>query len=180
MSTATIRVWDPFIRLFHWSLVASFAIAWLTAEEWQGLHEWAGYAAAALVAFRLLWGLVGTRYARFAQFVYAPGTVARYAGAMLRGKERRYLGHNPAGGMMILALLATLLGTAATGWMYTLDAFWGVEWVEETHELLANLMLALVAAHVAGVVLASLRHGENLVSAMIAGRKRGPEPNDVS
>lgn len=180
MSTATIRVWDPFVRLFHWSLVASFAIAWLTTEEWQGLHEWAGYAAAALVAFRLLWGLVGTRYARFAQFIYAPPTVARYAGAMLRGKERRYLGHNPAGGVMILALLATLLGTAATGWMYTLDTFWGVEWVEETHELLANVMLALVAAHVAGVALASLRHGENLVSAMIAGRKRAPEPNDVS
>lgn len=176
----TVKVWDPVVRLFHWSLVVSFAVAWLTADEWDNLHEWAGYAAAALIGFRLMWGLIGPRYARFSQFVRSPGDVAAYVGATLKGKEPRYLGHNPAGSLMILGLIVAMAGTAATGWMMTLNAFWGAEWVEETHEVLANLMLFMVAAHVAGVIFASLRHKENLVRAMINGHKRAPEPSDVS
>jgi cytochrome b len=174
------RVWDLAVRLFHWSLVASFAIAWISAEEWQDLHLWAGYAAAALVAFRLVWGLAGTRYARFRQFVRRPRVVVAYLRDVLSGREARYLGHNPAGGAMILALLLALAGLCLTGWLYTTDAYWGVEWVEETHELLANLLLALVGLHVLGVLLASLRHRENLVRAMITGRKRPAAPGDVA
>jgi cytochrome b len=176
----TIRVWDPFVRMFHWGLVASFAVAWLTAESLEGLHYWAGYTAAALIGFRLLWGLVGPRYARFGQFVRSPGTVVRHAGAMLRGREPRYLGHNPAGGLMIVGLIVAMAGTALTGWVATLDVFWAGHWVKESHEALADLMLALVIAHLAGVVFASLRHRENLVRAMITGRKRAPATTDIA
>lgn len=178
--TATVKVWDPLVRVFHWSLVLSFAVAWISADEWKDLHEWAGYAAGALIAFRLVWGLVGPRYARFSQFVRKPSTVAGYLKDMGKGHERRYIGHNPAGGLMILALIASMAGLALTGWMTTTDAYWGVAWVKETHETLANLMLALVGLHVAGAVLASLRHGENLVRAMLTGRKRAPAAGDVA
>ena len=175
-----VRIWDPLVRVFHWSLVASFAIAWISAEEWNDLHQWAGYAAGALIGFRLLWGLVGTRYARFAQFVRAPGTVIAYLKDILTGRERRYLGHNPAGGMMIVALMLCMAALCVTGWLYTTDAFWGEEWVEETHELLANLLLALVGLHVAGVLVAGFRHRENLVRAMVTGRKRAPGTGDIA
>jgi len=177
---ATVNVWDPVVRIFHWSLVASFAVAWLSGDELARLHIWAGYAAAALVAFRLVWGLAGGRYARFSQFVRAPAAVAGYVGDILRGRERRYLGHNPAGGVMIVALIAGLIGVSVTGWMATTDAYWGVKWVEETHEALANLLLLLVGLHVAGVAVASLRHHENLVRAMITGRKRRPAAEDIA
>lgn len=175
-----VRVWDPLVRIFHWSLAAGFLVAWLSAEEWEALHLWAGYAAAGLVAFRLLWGLVGPRSARFGQFVKAPAGVRAYLGAMLRGRERRHLGHNPAGGAMIVALLGGLAGLCLTGWLYTTDAFWGVEWVEAAHETLANLLLALVGLHLAGVLWASLRHRENLARAMVTGRKRAAGPGDVA
>lgn len=176
----TVRVWDPLLRLFHWSLVASFAVAWLSADEWDDLHEWAGYAAASLIGFRLVWGLIGPRYARFRQFVRSPATVLGYLVAVLQGREARHIGHNPAGGMMIVGLVLAMAGTAFTGWLYTLDAFWGVDWVEETHEFLANLMLIMVLVHVAGVIHGSLRHKENLARAMVTGRKRAPEPGDVA
>ena len=112
-----VRVWDPLVRVFHWGLVAAFATAWLTADELQPVHEFAGYTVAGLVAFRLVWGLVGSRYARFAQFLKGPGETLAYLGDMTRGRERRYLGHNPAGAAMVVALLVTLSGTAFTGWL---------------------------------------------------------------
>lgn len=177
---ATVKIWDPLVRAFHWCLVASFAIAWMSAEEWNDLHQWAGYAAGALITLRLVWGLVGTRHARFAQFVRSPSTVATYLRDILAGRERRYLGHNPAGGAMILALMGCMAALCVTGWLYTTDAFWGEEWVEETHEFLANFLLGLVGLHVGGVLLAGIRHRENLVRAMLTGRKRAPGPGDVA
>ncbi len=174
----TVRVWDPLVRLFHWSLVLSFALAWVSADEWDALHIWAGYTASALIAFRLVWGLIGPRYARFPQFLHGPGTVAAYLKDLMSGRERRYLGHNPAGGAMILLLVVSLAALCLTGWMYTLDMFWGEDWVEELHEALANFLLFLVGLHLAGVVLASLKHHENLVRAMITGRKRAPAAGD--
>lgn len=200
----TLRVWDPLVRVLHWSLVAAFATAWLTADEIQPVHEIAGYTVAGLVAFRLVWGLVGGRYARFSGFVRGPGATLGYLGDMLRGKERRYLGHNPAGAAMIVALLMTLSGTAFTGWVMVDEARVamlpampalvspamadddereygeGGEALEEVHEVLANLMLLLVALHVGGVVLASFRHRENLARAMVTGTKRAPAPGDVA
>jgi cytochrome b len=177
---ATVKIWDPFVRMFHWSLVASFAVAWLSAEEWRALHEWAGYAAGSLIALRLVWGIVGTRYAKFRQFVRSPAAIAAYVRDIVTGREARYLGHNPAGGLMIVALIATLASVAVTGWMMTTDAYWGVDWVEHVHEALASVMLALVGIHVLGVGVASLRHRENLVAAMISGRKRSPGAADIT
>ena len=179
MERAGVKVWDPFVRLFHWSLVAGFALAWLSAEESRSLHEYLGYAVAGLVLARVLWGFVGSRHARFSDFLRPPRAVLAYLGDIARRREARYLGHNPAGAAMIVALLVAIGGTALSGWLYTTDRFWGVEWVEEAHELLAHLTLALVALHVAGVALASRRHAENLVRAMIDGRKRAAAGDDV-
>ncbi|MCF8466571.1 MAG: cytochrome b/b6 domain-containing protein [Sneathiella sp.] len=179
-STPTVKVWDPVIRVFHWSLVAAFIVAWLTGDELEILHEIAGYVILGLVAVRLLWGVVGPRYARFAQFVPSVRGFIKYLKEILTGRERRYLGHNPAGGVMVLALIIALIATGVSGWMMTLDMFWGTESVEEFHEVMANLILLLIGLHVAGVIFASLRHGENLVRAMINGRKRQPAKEDAS
>jgi cytochrome b len=177
---ATTRVWDPFVRVFHWSLVASFALAWISGDDWKSLHIWAGYATAALIAMRLVWGVVGTPYARFSQFVRSPLVVAGYLRDVATGREARHLGHNPVGGAMIVALLATLIGLCASGWLLTTDAFWGSALMEDIHETLANLALLLVGLHIAGVVFASLRHHENLVRSMFTGKKRVPEPGDFA
>lgn len=176
----TERIWDPAVRAFHWGLATSILVAWLTSDEWKSAHIWMGYVAAALVAFRILWGFIGTSHARFQSFLKSPAAIARYLAAMASGREQRYLGHNPAGGAMIVALLTSVALLGLTGWMQTLDRFWGDEWLEELHELLANGLLVLIAMHVAGVLLASWRHGENLVLGMISGRKRAAEAADVS
>lgn len=180
MTSATVKVWDPLLRLFHWSLVTSFAVAWLTSDDVKDIHEWAGYAAAALVAFRIVYGLVGPHYARFGQFIRGPLATATYARDAISRRERRYLGHNPMGAVMVMALLAMIAAMALTGWLMSTDAYWGIEWLEELHETLANVLLGLVALHIAGVVLASFRHRENLVRAMITGYKRSPLPDDIA
>lgn len=168
----TVRVWDPFVRLFHWSLVGLFATAWLTGDEVQWVHEPVGYVIGGLVAARVLWGLFGSRHARFRDFIYRPATVTGFLRDSLKGRAKRYIGHNPAGGMMVIALILTIAGICTTGYMQTTDMWWGVRWVKEVHETLATLALVLVGLHVAGVVFASWEHRENLVKAMITGRKR--------
>lgn len=179
MNGERVKVWDPLVRVFHWSLVAGVALAWLTSDQGRSLHEPIGYAVIALVAVRLAWGAVGSRYARFAQFVRAPATVLDYAQRMLRGAAPRHVGHNPLGGWMVLLLLATLAAVAASGWMMTLDAYFGEEWLEQVHEALATGLLGLVALHVTGAVITGMKHGENLVRAMVTGVKRAPAPGDV-
>lgn len=174
------RIWDPFVRIFHWSLVTSFLVAWLTHEGELGwIHQWAGYTAGALVLMRLVWGVVGTRYARFGQFVRHPATVKSYLRAIATGNEARYLGHNPAGGAMVVALMLGMLATAFTGWMMTTNAYYGVDWVQELHSLCAHGLLLLVGLHFCGVLLASWRHEENLILAMVTGWKRAPGPHDI-
>lgn len=180
MPPETVRVWDPLVRLFHWSLVGLFAFAFLTGDEWESAHIWAGYAIAALLGFRLIWGIAGPREARFVSFFYRPRTVLGFLKDTARLRARRYLGHNPAGGAMVMALLATIATIAGTGFMMTTDMFWGVGWVKDAHEIAANFALVLIALHVAGVVLASFEHGENLVRAMVTGRKRAPAGDDVA
>jgi cytochrome b len=152
--------------------VASFAIAWISGDDWRSLHLWAGYAAAALVAFRLLWGFIGTPYARFNHFVHGPLTTLGYLGDILRGRERRYLGHNPAGGAMIVVLLTLMAGLCLTGYLSITDAFWGEEWLEDLHGGLANVLLAAVFLHIGGVIFSSFRHKENLIASMFTGEKR--------
>lgn len=167
-----VKVWDPIVRLFHWSLVIAFTVAWLTGDELKRIHEWAGYTIVGLLVIRIIWGLAGTPHARFGNFLYRPSTVMSFLLDTARFRAKRYLGHNPAGGAMIVALLTTLSATTATGIMMTSDAYWGVKWVEDVHKLAANVALVLVGLHLAGVFAASVEHRENLVRAMITGRKR--------
>lgn len=169
---ATVKVWDPFVRVFHWSLVTFFAISFVTGDEVEWLHLVAGYSIAGLVAMRLVWGFIGPRHARFAYFVKGPYEVATFLKQSVRLEAPRHIGHNPAGGMMIVALLAGLVGLSITGFLMTTDAFWGSKMMEEIHEVLANGMLLLIGLHVLGVVVASVEHGENLVKSMFTGRKR--------
>ena len=179
-TTPMVKVWDPLQRGFHWLLLVMIATCWLTGDDGpKTLHQASGYVAGGLIAFRLVWGVVGSRHARFADFVRGPRAVLAYLAALWRGEEARHLGHNPAGGAMIVALLAVVGTTALTGWLQTTDAFWGSELMEEIHETAATLILVLVALHLGGVILASLRHGENLVRAMIDGRKRPATPGDI-
>jgi cytochrome b len=171
---ARTLVWDAPVRVFHWLMVASFAVAWLTSdsERWQLVHVTAGYTMAGLVAFRVLWGLVGTRHARFTDFVRSPWTALDYLVSLADRRPQHHAGHNPAGGLAILALLALAALTAATGWA-NYDELAG-HWMEEVHEVLADTMLGLVVVHVAAVILGSVLHRENLVAAMIHGRKPVP------
>ncbi|MCZ0963342.1 cytochrome b/b6 domain-containing protein [Paracoccus benzoatiresistens] len=176
--TDRVRVWDGFVRLFHWSLVGLIAGTWLTAEGPKLWHERMGYVIAALILARLVWGLVGPRHARFGDFVRGPGTVVAYLRALRAGCEPRYLGHNPAGGAMIVALLLAVSGTVLTGWLQTTDAFWGSSTMGDVHEALATLILVLAGIHVLGVMVESLRHRENLVWSMLTGTKRPLAAND--
>jgi cytochrome b len=171
-----ILVWDAPVRVFHWLMVLGFAGAWVTgdSERWRLLHVTLGYTLAGLVVFRLLWGLFGTRHARFASFVRGPGAALRYLGSVLRGHPEHHTGHNPAGALAIVALLALTLVAVASGWA-TENGF---EALEDVHEGAVNLMLALVFVHVAAVLASSWLHRENLVRAMITGKKRG-EPRDA-
>lgn len=205
-------VWDPLVRIFHWSLVTTFTIAYLTGDEESQVHVYAGYTVIGLVLFRLLWGFIGTRHARFKDFMYRPATVFSYAKEVLTGKPKRYLGHNPLAGIMILLLLGSLLTTGITGYLLLgadakhnqpavtasasapvpgksasgiiapvladssvaekhggHDEYEGP--LKEIHEFFANFTLFLVFLHIAGVILSSLQHKENLVRAMITGRK---------
>ena len=172
---ATVKVWDPFVRIFHWSLAALFAAAFVTGDEVEWLHVRIGYAIVALVALRLLWGVIGPRHARFASFVRRPRAVLGYLRDVALLRAPRHFGHNPAGGAMIVALLALLSVTGLTGYLMTTDAFWGSKALEAVHEAFANLTIAAVALHVLGVLVASFVHRENLVRAMFTGRKRAAD-----
>jgi cytochrome b len=167
-----VRVWDPVVRIFHWSLVGLFAFSYFTGDEWKRAHIYSGYAIIGLLAIRLIWGFVGSRHARFTDFVRGPRTVLGFLRDSLFMRARRYIGHNPAGGAMVIALLLFISGIVTTGYMMTTDAYWGIEWVEDTHKILVYATLGLVVLHVCGVVLGSVEHKENLVRAMLTGRKR--------
>lgn len=205
-----VGVWDPVVRVGHWTVVVAFTVAYIVEDELLTVHVWAGYIVGATVAFRLVWGFVGSQRARFSDFVYRPRTVIAYLSDLVRFRARRYLGHSPAGGVMVIALLAMLAGTVITGLMtYAADKKAGPlaplyaageppgpqdrvrsdqgetrdgeeSAIGELHDLFANLTLILIVLHVLGVALASIVHRENLVVAMITGRKRagddGPRP----
>ena len=202
-----IKVWDIAVRVFHWSLVITFFVAYLSGDEESVLHAYAGYGVLALVAFRIVWGLVGTKYARFTDFVYGRAETLRYARSLIASKPLHYIGHNPLGGWMVVALLLGLLGAGwsglevygkqghgplaqvETGVVSSAmandddeahggkeDKAEGEKLWEEIHETLSNLTLFLVFLHVAGVLVASAMHRENLVRAMITGYKKRQAP----
>lgn len=232
MDTGEKTIWDAGVRTFHWSLVICFITAYLTGEEDSDLHVYAGYAIIGLLAFRILWGFVGTKHARFADFIYSPRRVIAYLQGLLKRDVEHYDGHNPAGGMMIIAMLLCLIATSYTGLKTygaegygplandttrTIGAFIpsayadsdedeedddddneyeqarhqtdrhsnaftrdhgkrehddeSEDYWEEWHEFFASLMMLLIILHIMGVVVSSRVHGENLVRAMITGKK---------
>jgi cytochrome b len=196
----SIKVWDPLVRVFHWSLALVFAAAYLTGENESRWHEPLGYAVLGLVAVRAVWGFIGSEHARFRDFVFQPAVVLGYARDVLAGRSQRYLGHNPLGGIMIVALLLSLLGAGVTGLVaqearspepsalqLVPAAYAGdhdrrepgrrherggaAHALKEVHEFFAHLTLLLVLAHLGGVALSSMLHRENLVRAMVTGYK---------
>lgn len=179
-----LRVWDPLVRALHWGLTAAVVTAWVSGhwppQDFDAVHHTAGYAAAAAIALRLVWGVVGSGYARLTQFVRGPRAVLAYARALRAGHEPRHIGHNPLGGWMVLALWGCAGALSLTGWLYTTDWLWGYEWLSDLHALLAWLMLACVAGHLGGVALTSWRHRENLIAAMLTGEKRAPAGEDIA
>jgi len=176
-SVRKVLIWDAPVRVFHWLMVLSFAGAYLSAESerLRLVHVTLGYTMAGLVAFRVLWGLIGTRHARFASFVHRPAAVARYLRSLFRGRPEHHAGHNPAGALAIVALLGLTVLVAATGWATYNEV--GAHWLEDLHEGSASVMLGLVGMHVAAVVLASFLHRSNLIGAMVTGRRFG-KPED--
>jgi cytochrome b len=185
-SVAQVRVWDPLVRVFHWTLAGAFTTAFIVEDDLLAVHVWAGYLILTLIGVRLVWGFVGTPYARFDDFVRGPRQIKAYLKAMLIGHAPRYLGHNPAGGAMVVVLLLSVAATGVSGMaLYGAQEFAGplaglmntvsnttAHTLEEVHEFFANLTLALVITHLAGVLFSSLAHHENLIGAMITGFKR--------
>ena len=172
-NTDEVLVWDAPVRVFHWLMVLCFAGAYMTAEgqTWRLAHVTLGYTMAGLLAFRLVWGLAGTRYARFSSFVRGPQAVMAYVRSMLRGQPEHHTGHNPAGAVAIVAMLALTVAIDASGWAAYNDI--AGEWVAELHEIVSNTMLLVVGVHVAGVLVASALHRENLARSMVTGYKLG-------
>jgi len=170
--SARILVWDIPTRIFHWVLVLCFTVAYLTSESerWQLWHIVAGYTFGALLLFRLLWGVVGSRYARFGQFVRGPGQVLIYLRSLLSSKPDHYTGHNPAGALAIVGILGLGLLTVLTGWASFND--YG-DWIGELHEGIVNGLVLIIGIHIVGVLVSSLLHRENLVRAMVNGYKQG-------
>jgi cytochrome b len=168
-----VQIWDAPTRVFHWLLALSFAVAYITAEgeRWRLVHVTFGYTFGGLLVFRLLWGVLGTRYARFSNFVRSPAAVLRYLQSLKKGRPEHYLGHNPAGAVAIVLMMTLGLVQLATGWASYNEV--GGEWLAELHEVSANAMLLVIIVHLAGVVSASLMHHENLVRAMLTGKKSG-------
>jgi cytochrome b len=174
-----VPVWDAAVRVFHWLMVLCFAGAWITAdsERWRLLHVTLGYTMGGLIAFRVIWGLVGTRHARFASFVRGPRAVAAYLRSLWHGRPQHHSGHNPAGAWAVLGLLGMTALVVFSGWA-TYEEVWA-HWPEDLHEGAANALMALVIVHVLGVVVSSVLHRENLVRAMVSGRKQHVPPGDA-
>lgn len=203
------RVWDPLVRVFHWGLVLAFTVAYLSGDEESSVHIYSGYVVLGLITFRVLWGLIGTRYARFSNFVYSPKTVIQYLKGLAAKKPTHYMGHNPAGGWMVIAMLLCLAIVSVSGLkVYAIEEGLGPlagtppaltvisaayaddddddhekrgdrhnedeeaeEFWEEIHEVSSNFMLLLIFLHIAGVIVSGRLHDENLVKAMLTGKK---------
>ncbi|WP_338413132.1 cytochrome b/b6 domain-containing protein [uncultured Sphaerotilus sp.] len=167
-----VKVWDPFVRIFHWSLVSCVLLNYFVIEDGETIHQWIGYAASALVSLRIVWGFIGTRHARFADFFPTPARLRAHVLAMRSGQVESHAGHNPLGALMMLALMALVLGLGITGFMQTTDAFWGEEWLQDLHGVIGSALIALAGLHAAAAILMGRIERTNLVGAMITGVKR--------
>jgi cytochrome b len=174
-----LKVWDPVVRIFHWCLVAAFIANAFFTRTGKPVHEWVGYGVAALIALRLIWGLVGTRHARFTDF---PPSVSQAIGQMQEmatGRRHVHAGHSPLGAWMIYNLLVTIIAVAVTGYMQTTLPFFGVKWVESAHELFVNWAEVSIVLHVGAVIVESRRLRVNLVRAMVTGYKDIVAPTEM-
>lgn len=169
--TRQTYVWDPVVRLFHWALVAGFVANAFVTRAGKPVHRYVGYAVAGLIALRLVWGLIGTRHARFADFPPDPAAAIGQLRDMATGRRKAHDGHSPLGALMIYNLLLTMVAIALTGWMQTTVTWFGVEWVSQTHEALVSWAELSIVAHVAAVVLESRRLRVNLPKSMVTGYK---------
>lgn len=173
MATAATRqrIWDPFVRLFHWSLVICVVLNQGLLEEGDPPHQWVGYAAAALVGLRVVWGFVGTRHARFTDFWPTPARLRSHLVALRHGGSLETPGHNPLGALMMLTLMALVLLLGITGWLMGTDRFWGDETLETLHEGLATALLWLAGLHAVAAVVMGRLERTRLVKAMVTGVK---------
>ena len=165
------KVWDWPVRVFHWTLAASVMSAYVTgeSEDFERLHHTLGWVAAGLIAFRVVWGLVGTRYARFSEFIRGPAQVWAYIKSLRSGQPQHFVGHNPVGAVAVILLMGLTALSIYTGWLALAED--AAEWLEEAHEIAANTLITVVLVHVIGVLWSSRTHGENLLKAMLTGRK---------
>jgi cytochrome b len=170
----SVKVWDWPVRVFHWTLAASVIGAYVTgeSEDFERLHHTLGWVAAGLIAFRVVWGLVGTRYARFTEFVRGPAQVWSYIKSLRSSEPQHFVGHNPVGAVAVMLLMALVALSVYTGWLALAED--AAEWLEEAHEIASNTLIILVVVHVLGVLWSSRTHGENLLKAMLTGRKQAP------
>lgn len=174
-----ITVWQAPLRWIHWLLAASVAGAWFTSGENSAVHSYLGYGGAVLVAFRLLWSRIGSGYAQLSSFVRPPAATWRYLRQVLNRTAARHVGHNPLGGWMAVAVWSCVASLAVTGWAMDTDLLWGYAWPVLVHATLAWVLAALIALHLAGVLFTSWQHRENLIGAMITGKKAGPHAGDA-
>lgn len=169
---ASLYVWDPVVRLFHWSLVACVLLNQFVLESGETPHRWVGYAATALVGLRLLWGVIGSHHARFADWWPTPARLRAHVRGLLAGQPDDHPGHNPLGALMMLALMALVLALGVTGWLQSTDAFFGEEWLQELHEGLANTLVMAAGVHAAAALVMGRLQRVTLVRAMVTGVKR--------
>ncbi len=174
-----VEVWDPLVRVIHWSVVLMILLNGVFTDDESELHEWVGYCALGLVLIRLVWALIGPNPARFTTFPPSPARALQHLRAIRAGDKTVHLSHNPLGALMVYNLWLTIIGMGVTGYMMTTLYFFGVDWVEGLHEMLFNWLILSVVLHVGGVVFDSRRSGINLVRAMINGRKHIPEGTKV-
>lgn len=176
----SLVVWDPLVRLIHWSLALSILLNGVVVDEDGNLHKWIGYVAVGLVGIRFVWGAVGTKYARFSVFPLNPVAALKHLTAILKGVDTVHLSHNPLGALMVYNIWATVIVIGLTGYMMGTIRFFGIEWVEEAHEIAFSWLLVSIALHVGGVIFDTWRSGVPLVRAMINGRKRIPKDRTVN
>lgn len=167
----SIKVWDPFVRLFHWSLVACVLINYFIIDDGETVHQWLGYVASGLVAARIVWGFIGTRHARFSDFFPTRARLQAHFQALRSGAADDHPGHNPFGAVMMLALIALVLALGLSGYLQTTDLFWGEEWLQELHEMLASALIGLATLHALAAIVMGRLQRTNLIAAMVTGVK---------
>lgn len=171
MSSSLPQVWDRFVRIFHWTLVLCVLSNFFVFDDGKDIHQWTGYLAVSLVSLRIVWGFIGSKHARFSDFFPTPTRLLGHVKAFKSGAHDSHLGHNPLGALMMLTLICVVLCLGITGWMQTLDAFWGEEWLQNTHAFIADSLIALATVHAIAAILMGRLERTRLIKAMFTGKK---------